>query len=221
MSKIWSSSVVRLIVRDTKGGKDRVTVLPAAIIAPLREHLAKLFDRFQHQRRLRRAGRIVADGVGAQVSQAPRLNGAGSGCFRRTLVPRMRTPANRPAFISTKRSLQRAVQSGGSQGGDSAAGELPHLSPLLRDSSARGRAGHSHRAGIAGTCGCADDHDLHSCPGKGGDGRQKSLGPVDAGYSVIRRLSLYYGAPGMFFHRISASYRVQHRIFRYPLLQFL
>jgi integrase len=28
-----------LIVRDAKGGKDRVTVLPATIIAPLREHL--------------------------------------------------------------------------------------------------------------------------------------------------------------------------------------
>lgn len=32
-----------IIVRDGKGGKDRVTVLPGAIIAaPLRTHLAKL-----------------------------------------------------------------------------------------------------------------------------------------------------------------------------------
>jgi integrase len=30
-----------LIVRDAKGGKDRVTVLPATIIAPVREHVAK------------------------------------------------------------------------------------------------------------------------------------------------------------------------------------
>lgn len=45
-----------LIVRDAKGGKDRVTVLPAAIVAPLREHLAKLFDRFEHQRRMRQPG---------------------------------------------------------------------------------------------------------------------------------------------------------------------
>jgi integrase len=42
-----------LIVRDAKGGRDRVTVLPAAIIVPLREHLAKLFDRFEHERKLR------------------------------------------------------------------------------------------------------------------------------------------------------------------------
>src|SRR5450631_3128402 len=40
-----------LIVRDAKGGRDRVTVLPAAIIVPLREHLAKLFDRFEHERK--------------------------------------------------------------------------------------------------------------------------------------------------------------------------
>jgi integron integrase len=45
-----------LIVRDSKFGKDRVTVLPAAIIAPLREHLAKLFDRFGRQRRLNEPG---------------------------------------------------------------------------------------------------------------------------------------------------------------------
>jgi integron integrase len=45
-----------VIVRDAKGGKDRVTVLPAALIAPLREHLTKLFDRFERRRRLREPG---------------------------------------------------------------------------------------------------------------------------------------------------------------------
>ena len=45
-----------LIVRDAKGGRDRVTVLPAAIMAPLREHLAKLYDRFERERRLREPG---------------------------------------------------------------------------------------------------------------------------------------------------------------------
>jgi integron integrase len=45
-----------VMVRDAKGGKDRVTVLAATIIAPLREHLAKLFDRFERQRKLREPG---------------------------------------------------------------------------------------------------------------------------------------------------------------------
>jgi integron integrase len=45
-----------VIVRDPKGGRDRVTVLPAALIAPLRDHLAKLLDRFERQRKLREPG---------------------------------------------------------------------------------------------------------------------------------------------------------------------
>jgi integron integrase len=40
-----------LIVRDAKGGKDRVTVLPTSIVDPLRAHLAKLHLRFEQQRR--------------------------------------------------------------------------------------------------------------------------------------------------------------------------
>jgi integron integrase len=40
-----------IIVRDAKGGKDRVTVLPASVLSPLRIHLAKLHLRFKQQRR--------------------------------------------------------------------------------------------------------------------------------------------------------------------------
>jgi site-specific recombinase XerD len=45
-----------VIVRDAKGGRDRVTVLPVSLVAPLRDHLAKLFDRFERQRKLREPG---------------------------------------------------------------------------------------------------------------------------------------------------------------------
>ena len=45
-----------VLVRDAKGGKDRVTVLPATLVAPLRDHLSTLFDRFQRQRKLREPG---------------------------------------------------------------------------------------------------------------------------------------------------------------------
>jgi integron integrase len=45
-----------LIVRDSKGGKDRVTVLPTSIVDPLRAHLAKLHIRFEQQRRLGEPG---------------------------------------------------------------------------------------------------------------------------------------------------------------------
>src|SRR5580658_6325068 len=39
-----------LIVRDAKGGKDRVTVLPGTILHALRAHLQKLHVRFEQQR---------------------------------------------------------------------------------------------------------------------------------------------------------------------------
>ncbi len=45
-----------LIVRDGKGARDRVTVLPEGVVGPLREHLAKLRIRFEHQRRLGEPG---------------------------------------------------------------------------------------------------------------------------------------------------------------------
>jgi len=59
-----------VIVRDAKGGKDRVTVLPAAIIAPLRMHLAKLFDRFQRQRKLREPGVSLPEAIARKYPNA-------------------------------------------------------------------------------------------------------------------------------------------------------
>lgn len=45
-----------LIVREAKGGRDRVTVLPSSVVAPLRSHLAKLRSRFDQQRKLGEPG---------------------------------------------------------------------------------------------------------------------------------------------------------------------
>jgi integron integrase len=44
----------QIVVRSGKGGKDRVTVLPNSVVAPLRVHLAR--RREQHQHRLARGG---------------------------------------------------------------------------------------------------------------------------------------------------------------------
>lgn len=45
-----------IIVRDAKGGKDRVTVLPASLETPLRAHLARLREWFESERRGARPG---------------------------------------------------------------------------------------------------------------------------------------------------------------------
>lgn len=62
-----------LVVRDGKGGKDRVTVLPAAAADPLRTHLTRLRAWFDEERRQAKPGVSVPNalaakypGVGAQ-----------------------------------------------------------------------------------------------------------------------------------------------------------
>ena len=45
-----------LIVREAKGGKDRVTMLPATLEGPLRAHLGRLHDWYEVERRQQRPG---------------------------------------------------------------------------------------------------------------------------------------------------------------------
>jgi integron integrase len=45
-----------LIVRDGKGGRDRVTVLPASLVEPLRKHLARLHEWHLAERKASRPG---------------------------------------------------------------------------------------------------------------------------------------------------------------------
>ena len=59
-----------LIVRDAKGGRDRVTVLPATVIVPLREHLAKLFTRFENERRQRAPGATLPTALARKYPNA-------------------------------------------------------------------------------------------------------------------------------------------------------
>ena len=67
MSKTWFSRVVRSLCAMRK---DRVTVLPASIVAPLREHLAKNYTRFQRQRRLGEPGVWLPTGFARKYPDA-------------------------------------------------------------------------------------------------------------------------------------------------------
>jgi integron integrase len=60
-----------IIVRDAKGSKDRVTVLPAAVTAALRVHLAKLFDRFRRERKLGAPGVSMPAALARKFPRAP------------------------------------------------------------------------------------------------------------------------------------------------------
>lgn len=60
-----------LVIRDAKGGKDRVTVLPEAVAAPLKEHLARLHAWFEVQRRSGAPGVSVPGALARKYPGAP------------------------------------------------------------------------------------------------------------------------------------------------------
>src|SRR5580658_1656320 len=59
-----------VIVRDAKGGKDRVTVLPALIVGPLQDHLGKMLARFERQRKLDEPGVWLSAAIGRKYPEA-------------------------------------------------------------------------------------------------------------------------------------------------------
>lgn len=76
-----------LIVRAGKGGKDRAVMLPAAIVAPLREQLARSRVLWAADREAGHAGVMRS----SASTRAPALRGPGSGLSRR--LPMRRTHA--------------------------------------------------------------------------------------------------------------------------------
>ncbi len=59
-----------LVVREAKGGKDRVTILPAALAAPLRVHLERLGNWFEEERRRGRPGVTLPSALARKYPQA-------------------------------------------------------------------------------------------------------------------------------------------------------
>jgi integron integrase len=53
-----------IIVRDAKGGRDRVTVLANSIVPPLTDYLGKLHLRFRQQRKMGEPGASLPDALG-------------------------------------------------------------------------------------------------------------------------------------------------------------
>jgi integron integrase len=59
-----------LIVREGKGGKDRVTMLPAALVTPVRAHLARLRAWFEEERRRGQPGVSLPYALARKYPQA-------------------------------------------------------------------------------------------------------------------------------------------------------
>src|SRR5882762_9617473 len=92
-----------LIVREAKGGKDRVTVLPAVLDPPLRGHLTRLRAWYEEERRRARPASQCRLRSPANTRRPPR-NGAGSTCSHPRISAAIRTQVNRYATTCTRRS---------------------------------------------------------------------------------------------------------------------
>ena len=167
-----------ITVRDGKGGKDRVTMLPAAVRGPLRAHLEGVDG--QHERDLAAGSRQggAARRARPRSTRTPAASGPGSGSSRRRGSTRDRAPGERCGAITCTRSvMQRAVTRRGRGRGHRKRGHLPHAAPLVRHAPARGRLRHPHRAGAARPPRRQHDDDLHARaeprrPGREEPGRQ-------------------------------------------------
>jgi integron integrase len=126
-----------LIVRDAKGGKDRVTVLPGTILHALRLHLQKLHVRFEQQRAANAPGVSLPNALTRKYPNASTqwswqyVFPADSYCED--------VYSGRPVrhHMHEKGNPARGT-GGGAQRRHIAAGELPHVSALLCNPSARG-----------------------------------------------------------------------------------
>jgi integron integrase len=76
---------LHITVRDPKGGRERKTILPVSLAAPLREHLAKVKAR--HQEDLAEGfGNVYLPGALERKIQARHANGRGSMSFQRNVA---------------------------------------------------------------------------------------------------------------------------------------
>ncbi len=124
----------QILVRDGKGAKDRVTMLPGQVIEPLRRHLEHV--RTLHERELRKRQRRcrAAGRAGEEVSEsAVRM-----GLEVRVSFPQAvdRSENRRHPAAPCVRDLPGARREGsGPVGADREARQLPHVASLVRDAS--------------------------------------------------------------------------------------
>src|SRR5437764_700358 len=147
-----------LTIRDGKGGKDRVTMLPAAMKKPLLDHLNRM--KAQHESDLAAGcGTVALPGaLRAKYPNAP-AEWAWQWVFPATrfYVDRRASPTSSARVRSPTRG-----QGCGPVGGHSASRYVPLATSFIRDSSTGSRVRYPHDSGAARTSRREYDDDLHA-----------------------------------------------------------
>ncbi|CAK0782167.1 hypothetical protein CCP4SC76_8200004 [Gammaproteobacteria bacterium] len=154
-----------IVVREGKGNKDRVTMLPSTLVEPLKGHLVRV--KALHEDDLRQGfGSVYLPNALERKYPNAHREWAWQYVFpSRKLSIDPRSGITRRHHANEK-SLQRTMQhaAGGSRRRSDQVGNASHPASQLCDTSAHGGLRHSHRSGIAGPQGCQYHHDLHPRP---------------------------------------------------------
>jgi integron integrase len=182
-----------ILVRDGKGNKDRVTMLPLRVVGPLREQV-------EHVRELHRSD--LADGFGAvwlPFALDRKYPGAAREWGWQYVFPAgarsidLRDGVERRHHLADQ-AFQRAMKNA-VRGAGLAKPATPHtLRPFLRDAPAGIRLRHPHSAGAARALGREHDDDLYARaqsrgPRGGQSARWLTLGAISLSASGLDRAS--------------------------------
>jgi len=171
-------SLNQINVRDGKGGKDRVTMLPQSLRQPLRLHLAQVEALHVADLATGMGSVWLPDALAVKYPNAPKAWGwqyvfPASGF---SIDPR--SGERRRHHVDVK-MLQRNMRKAALVAGI-AKPVSPHTLPFLRDPSARKRLRHPHCPGAARPFRCVHDDDLHPCAEQGRARCGESAGSVSA-----------------------------------------
>ena len=138
-----------IIVREAKGNKDRVVMLPRSLAPALRLQMLAARASWEADRQAQRAGVEVPDALGSEIPEA----GADLGMVLDVSVAHLvHRPAqrHRAATSFVRRTITARFEKSGSAGGDCEAGIGSHLAAQFCYPSVAVGNRHSHRAGAAG-----------------------------------------------------------------------
>jgi integrase len=125
----------RILVRDGKGSKDRVTILPSSLVPHLRAHLEKVRELHRQAIKLGFGGVELPSALERKYPRA-HLEWGWQYVFpaaRPSIDPRTNARRRHHIFEDT---VQRHVRNAARAAGIEKAGVIPHVSPQLRDASA-------------------------------------------------------------------------------------
>ncbi len=150
-----------ILIRDGKGAKDRVTMLPEGVSADLREHLQRRKLVFEDDLRAGKASVYLPDALARKYPAA-----STSWLWQYVFVAGSysvdpRSGVERRHHLDEK-LLQRAEKSG-ARVRHRQAGHSAHAAPFLCHPFARWRLRHPNGAGTAWPCRREHDDDLHAC----------------------------------------------------------